>query len=69
MRFMRNSRAHRRLEHPVRGLETGERLLALVLVSEHAHPHAGMAQVWAGFNGSHCHKSYARVSESFGDSR
>ncbi len=57
------------LEHAMGGLETRQRLGALVLVAEHAHVHAGVAQVWAGFNGGHGHESYAGVSEALGDPR
>ena len=54
---------------PVRGLEPGQRLRALLLAAEHANVHACLAQVGACFHSSHCHESYARVLEALRESR
>src|SRR5438270_13580572 len=50
-----------RLEHAMSALEPGQGVGTLLLVPQNAHEHAGMAEVGAGLNSSHGHKTYARI--------
>src|SRR5882757_7025575 len=65
--LQRQLRRDPRLQEPVRRAQALDRLGASVLVSEHAHIHAGMAQVRTGFDGGHGHKSDARILQVLRD--
>ena len=67
VRFMRSSLAIACWRSPCAASRPARVALALVLVAEHAHVHAGMAQIRACIDSGHRYESYARVLEALRD--